>query len=155
MPTLFQQLVQYNSSLSKIWPSFSGQGHLECWLCAIYECGSYILNWCHRNLTPYLLKIFSLFIIHGFLVFPLRSSELLLFFPSYPKINYIASKFPTDSQQLSLLHCLKHILWFGHMPYKNTTGSALGINEPLHSKHKFQTWKISWGCNSSSLQEEV
>lgn len=40
------------------------------------------------------------------------------------------------------------------MPYKNTIGSAWGINERLHLKNKFQTWKISWGSNRSSLQDE-
>lgn len=36
------------------------------------------------------------------------------------------------------------------MPYENTTENVSVINEPLQPKHNFQTWMISWECNSSN-----
>lgn len=40
------------------------------------------------------------------------------------------------------------------MPYKSTTVNVSGINDPLQPKHKLQTSKTSWECNSSSLQDQ-
>ena len=40
------------------------------------------------------------------------------------------------------------------MPYKSTTVNVSGINDPLQLKHNFQTSKLSWECNSSSLQDQ-